>query len=101
MLTPLKRLWRWFVGPLRFDDHVCPACWQHRVRAERWQLAAGDRRIVSLRCAACGHSDRRVVTQAQARRFERKEMTAWADAFIAALRSDLIDVGDFERSAFR
>lgn len=95
----VARAWRWFIGPLTFDEHVCPACWRHEVKAVRWQLAAGDRRIVSLRCASCGHGDRRVMTPEQARRFERRSMAAWADEFIAALHQDLIGAGDFERSS--
>ncbi len=94
----VARFWRWFIGPLTFDARVCPACWRHQVKAVRWQLAACDRRIVSLRCGSCGHSDRRVLTHEQARRFERRLMAAWVDEFIAALRQDVIGVDDFERS---
>ena len=64
----LARAWRWFIGPLTFDEQVC------------------------------GHSDRRVLTRDQARRFERRLMAAWVGDFIAALRQDLIGVDDFERS---
>lgn len=95
----LARAWRWFFGPLRFDAQVCPACWRHHVTAVRWQLAARDRLLVSLRCGSCGHRDQRVLTRDQARWLERRLMASWADAFIAALHQDLIGAGDFERSA--
>jgi hypothetical protein len=92
------RALRWLIGPLTFDARACPACWRHAVEAVEWRDAAGDRRIVSLRCGACGHSDQRVLTSAQAQRFERRLMSAWVGEFVAALRKDLIGVDDFERS---
>ena len=94
----VARAWRWFIGPLTFDAQVCPACWRHEVKASGWQDTASDRRIVSLRCGSCGHSDRRVLSRQQARRFERRLMAAWVGEFTAALRQDLIGVDDFQRS---
>jgi hypothetical protein len=98
--------------PLPSDIHVCPACAGDWVNPTSWK-EAGAGWLVSLRCGACGHESERVVTKAQAQRFnhsldrgfetiskaadklERELMKGWVETFTGALERDLIGVADF------
>jgi hypothetical protein len=86
------------------DDYVVPV-W--------WETAGEDHWHMLLRCGECGTYRDLVVENAVAKAFEqdldrgaaplrttlealdRERMAVQTDAFIAALRCDLIDAGDF------
>jgi hypothetical protein len=57
----------------------------------------GDRCRLLLRCGQCDTYRDVVVSIELATAFERERMVAEAEAFIVALRHDLIDANDFAR----
>jgi hypothetical protein len=89
---------------------VCGSCFVNPVESRD---AGGGAQLLLLRCGECGSwrqaiappgaakaFDRALDAGAEAiretlERLDRERMTAQAEAFIAALRRDLIDAGDF------
>jgi hypothetical protein len=96
--------------------HVCPACSSALVQPVAWEQD-GDRRgwLVSRRCPECGWAGESVHNEVeidafdeqldlgaqelagQLRAMEHANMSDSADAFIRALRGDLIGADDFAR----
>jgi hypothetical protein len=92
---------------------LCLFCGSYFVVPVESREIGGDGRLLLLRCAECG-TWRQAIAPAGAvkafdralevgvkaiactlERLDRERMTAQAEAFIAALRRDLIDAGDF------
>ena len=94
---------------------VCLLCGRDFVQPLDWEAAGDERWWMFLRCAECGVSREVTVSNAEAERFEialhsragilsttarRLEAERLADeidAFVQALRHDLIDAADFAR----
>jgi hypothetical protein len=99
--------------PLPGAVHVCAVCHRDCVNPVAWDVAGEERWRVVLRCGACGHEHTRELSDDDAvrlltaldrgyfeietavHRLEREQMADWVETFIAALRRDLIDAGDF------
>jgi hypothetical protein len=93
--------------------HLCALCHAECVVPVWWESVGDDRWHMLLRCGACGTYRDVVVPDCLAQAFERDlergtqeiraaldridrdRMSDQADAFVAALRRDLIDAGDF------
>jgi hypothetical protein len=92
---------------------TCPDCGATMVVPVAWCECGGVGWWMYLRCGECGHSRDVVVTDADARAYERaldwgaaeiertleqldhERLARQADAFTLALERDLIDAGDF------
>jgi len=93
--------------------HQCAFCRAETVVPVWWEDVDGERWHMLLRCGACGTYRDVVAADAVAKAYERDldrgvaeiratlaridraRMTVETDVFIAALRRDLIDAGDF------
>jgi len=115
--TPLHAALRRRPSPARADDGLsaCVHCGGDFVTPVRHEPVGRDRWWLYLRCGQCGISREVTVSNAAAERYddeliaatrairraadelERRRFAAEAEAFVAALRRDLIDAGDFAR----
>jgi hypothetical protein len=95
--------------------HICAVCGGDFANPAAWEEADYATWVVSLRCGGCGHERDATVGKSAVRRFNRaldrgyktieraaerlehELMTAWVEAFGAALERDLIDATDFGR----
>lgn len=106
-------IWPAPVPTIEHEAHECPLCHAHFLYPADRGTADDAHRWVRSRCGECGTWSEIVITNTQAARLEREldrqtaaiqdaaarmeaaRMAAQADAFIHALRRDLIDAADF------
>jgi hypothetical protein len=97
------------------DLETCLMCGRDYVNPVDWEPVEGDHWWMLLRCGEChtwrevtvsddvaqrfdGELNRRIDVLAGAlSKLDRQHMTAWAESFVLALRSGLLDAADFAR----
>jgi hypothetical protein len=95
------------------DLETCLMCGRDYVNPVDWEPVDGDHWWMLLRCGECdtwrevtvsndvaqrfdGELNRRVdVLTGALHKLDRQRMSAWADSFVLALRSGLLDAADF------